>query len=112
MSSNKDDRPRDKAKQTPERRRAPWPTAAGADAKALHVESIQGRLDSKIGFDAKGDPVLEWALPTRRAGDSEQAFLKHLENRALRIQEESWISKSKSKRKSTGYNPYDKPLKG
>jgi hypothetical protein len=105
MSSNKDDHTRDTTRKT-ERRRAPWPTADKGDAKTLHVESLQGRVDSKIGYDAKGDPVLEWALPTRRAGDNEQAFLKHLENRALRIEEENWISKSK--RKSTGYNPYDK----
>jgi hypothetical protein len=110
MSSNKDDHTRDTTRKT-ERRRALWPTADSGDAKTLQVDSVRGRLDSKIGFDAKGDPVLEWALPTRRAGDSEQAFLKHLENRALRIEEEkNWISKAK--RKSTGYNPYDKPPKG
>jgi hypothetical protein len=108
MTSNKDDRPRDNARKT-ERRRAPWPTADRADAKKLQVESLHGRLDSKIGFDAKGDPVLEWSLPARRASDNEQAFLKHLENRALRVEEENWISKSK--RRSIGYNPYDKPSK-
>jgi hypothetical protein len=110
MSSNKDDRPRDKPKTTPERRRAPWPPVEASDAKALQVESLKGRLDSKIGFDAKGDAVLEWSLPTRRATDDEKAFLKHLDNRALRVEEENWISKSK--RRSLGYNPYDKPSRG
>jgi hypothetical protein len=109
MSSRKDDRRSDNSKKI-ERRRAPWPTADSGDAKTLQVDSVRGRLDSKIGFDAKGDPVLEWSLPTRRASDNEQAFLKHLENRALRIEEENWIAKSK--RKSIGYNPYDKPPKG
>jgi hypothetical protein len=109
MSSSKDDRPRDNSTKI-ERRRAPWPAANVGEAKTLQVESLQGRLDSKIGFDAKGDPVLEWSLPTRRASDNDQAFLKHLENRALRIEEENWIAKSK--RKSIGYNPYDKPPKG
>ena len=108
MSSNKDDRPRDNTR--PERRRAPWPPADAGEAKTLHVESLKGRLDSKIRFDAKGDPVLEWNLPTRRSTDNERAFLKHLDNRALRIEEENWISRSK--RRSIGYNPYDKPPKG
>jgi hypothetical protein len=109
MSTNKEDRPRGIARTTPERRRAPWPVADTGDAKALHVESLRVRSDSKIGFDAKGDAVLEWKLPTRRTGDNERAFLKHLENRSLRIEEENWISKSK--RRSIGYNPYDKPPK-
>ncbi|HEY7672993.1 MAG TPA: hypothetical protein VIC71_12300 [Gammaproteobacteria bacterium] len=110
MSSNKDDRPRGITKNTAERRRAPWPVADSDDAKSLQVESLQGRVDSKIGFDAKGDPVLEWSLPTRRAGDNAKSFLKYLDNRALRIDEDNWLAKWK--RKSTpGYNPYDKPPK-
>lgn len=111
MSSNKEDRPRGIAGNPPERRRAPWPAAGSDDAKTLKIESVKGRVDSKIGFDAKGDPVLEWRMPTRRASDNAQTFLKHLDNRALRVDEgESWIAKSK--RRSTGYNPYDKPPKG
>jgi hypothetical protein len=110
MRSNKEDRPRGIARNSPERRRAPWPTAGSGDAKALKIESVRGRVDSKIGFDAKGDAVLEWRLPTRRASDNEKAFLEHLDNRALRVdEEESWIAKSK--RRSIGYNPYDKPPK-
>jgi hypothetical protein len=108
MSSNKEDR-RGVTRNTPERRRAPWPASGGGPAKTLQIESLRGRIDSKVGFDAKGDPVLEWSLPTRRASDNEKAFLKHLENRSLGIAEDNWIAKSK--RRSVGYNPYDKPPK-
>lgn len=110
MSSNKEDRPRGIAGNSPDRRRAPWPPAGSDDAKTLKIESLKGRVDSKIGFDAKGDPVLEWSLPARRATDNEKGFLKHLDNRALQIAEDNWIAKSK--RRSIGYNPYDKPSKG
>jgi hypothetical protein len=110
MSTNKDDRPGHKPKITHERRRAPWPAADAGDAKTLQVESLKGRLDSKVGFDAKGDAVFEWSLPTRRSTDNEKEFLKHLDNRSLRVEEKNWISKSK--RRSIGYNPYDKPPKG
>jgi hypothetical protein len=106
MSTNKEDRPRGFTRNALERRRAPWPAAHGGDAKTLQIESLQGRIESKVGFDAKGDPVLEWTLPARRADDT---FVKHLENRALQIDEDNWIAKSK--RRSIGYNPYDKPPK-
>ena len=110
MSTNKDDRPRGITRNTPERRRAPWPAADQRDAKTLQVESLKGRLDSKIGFDPKGDPVLEWSVPARRASDNEKSFLKYLENRSLSVaDDDNWIAKSK--RRSIGYNPYDKPPK-
>ena len=109
MSSNKEDRPRGITNSLPERRRAPWPPVDGDEAKTLQVESLQGRIDSKIGFDAKGDPVLEWSLPARRVGDNAKSFLKYLDNRALHIAEDNWIAKAKQR--SLGYNPYDKPPK-
>ena len=109
MSSNKEDRPRSITKEPPERRRAPWPVVDSDDAKTLQLESLQGRIDSKIGFDSKGDPVLEWNVPARRVGDNAKTFLKYLDNRSLRVAEDNWIAKSK--RRSIGYNPYDKPPK-
>ena len=110
MSTNKDDHPRGKTRNNqPERRRAPWPAADKRDAKPLKIESLAGRLDSKVAFDPKGDPVLEWSAPARRATDSAKSFLKHLDNPSLGIAEDNWIAKSK--RRSIGYNPYDKPPK-
>ena len=47
--------------------------------------------------------------PSRRVGDNAKSFLKYLDNRALHIAEDNWIAKSK--RRSLGYNPYDKPPK-
>ena len=109
MSSNKEDRPRGITRNPSERRRAAWPATDGDEAKTLHVESLQGRLDSKIGFDAKGDAVLEWSVPARRVSDNAKGFLKYLDNRSLRVADDNWIAKSK--RRSIGYNPYDKPPK-
>jgi hypothetical protein len=80
-----------------------------ADTENLRVESLKGNVYSTVGFDAKGNAILEWRtdLPARRAEDDTVDYLQALDSDALRLAEEPGIAEPKSK--SAGYNPYNKP---
>jgi hypothetical protein len=113
MSSKNDAGSRDPgdAKNNPETDRRASRSSAdreGSKADDLRVESLKGNVYSTVGFDAKGNAILEWRtdIPGRRADDETLNYLKALDSDALHLAEDSGIAEPKSK--SSGYNPYDK----
>jgi hypothetical protein len=107
VTSKKDRRaPGSGGKERRDRRAAK--SSAAKDAEARRVASLKNSTHSKVGFDAKGNPVLEWRTtePARRADDDTIDYLKCLDSDALEIADES--DGAKPKRRPKGYNPYDK----
>jgi hypothetical protein len=74
------------------------------------VGSLKNSMHSKVGFDAKGNPILEWrtTVPARRADDDTVDYLKALDSDSLEIADDA---NAKPKRRPKGYNPYDKSSK-
>ena len=98
-----------------ERRRPRGDTPAVDDAagsKPLEVRSLKGSAYSIVGYDSKGNPILEWRteLPVRREDDDTMNYLKALDADALQLAADDEDA-AKPAREERGYNPYDKPPK-
>ena len=67
-----------------------------------------------VGFDVKGDPVLQTqsSVPRRRKDDKPINLLDHLDLDSLSLQDEDTSQVEKNTRPSGGYDPYDRSDEG
>jgi hypothetical protein len=82
-----------------------------SDPDASGVGSIKDSTHSKVAYDSKGNPILEWRTDehARRADDDTVDYLKALDSAELELADDKDNPKRKPRPK--GYNPYDKSSK-